>query len=472
MKLFMFMRPAVFVALLAGLWSSGLQPLLAAVPQEQEKQPTAVEIVIGDAPITPVVARYIEQGVQKAASVEAVCLIVKLDTPGGLMQATQQIVRSIVGSELPVVVYVAPSGARAASAGVFITLSAHVAAMAPGTHIGAAHPVSLGGSAPTMPSDTTNGQNGSGGSDVMGEKVINDAVAWVRSLAELRGRNAEWAARAVTESASLTSREALEQNVVDLLVSDTEELLQAIDGQYVTVAGDSVRLATEGAEVQTLEMGWGDQLLGVLANPNVAFLLMMFGFYGILFELYTPGWGVGGTLGAICLILAFSGLAVLPINYAGLALIFMGLGLFVAEAFVISFGLLTLGGVVCVILGGLMLVDTSEELLQVSAWIVVPVALATAAIAVFLVGQVVKSARTQVQTGSESMIGAVGVAQEAFAEAGEKYTGMVRIQGELWQAVSPGPVVEGQTVEVTHREGLTLFVQTVGEAGGQTVIDR
>ena len=414
---------------------------------------------VDDQPITPVTARFIERGIEEAEEVGARVLIIRLDTPGGLMESTQDIVKDIIASRVPVAVYVSPSGARAASAGVFITLSAHVAAMAPATHIGAAHPVTIGGA--PAPADTTGGQE-QGQPSVMEEKMVNDAVAWSKSLAELRGRNVEWAALAVSESRSITNTEALAQNVVDLLADDLNDLLAQMDGREVELETGPVTLRTAGAELRPLGMWWGERLLGVLSNPNVAFLLLMFGFYGILFEFYTPGWGVGGTLGAICLVLGFFGMAVLPISYAGLALIVLALGLFVAEAFVTSFGALTLGGAVCLILGGLMLVDSPIEVMRVSASVVVPVALATAVITFFLVGSVVKAMRAQVQTGTEAMLGTEAVAQQAFAAKEGAYQGLVLTHGELWKAVSQKPVTPGDILEVDQREGLTLFVHATG----------
>ena len=292
--------------------------------------------------------------------------------------------------------------------------------------------------------------------------MVNDAVAWSKSLAELRGRNVEWAALAVSESRSITNTEALDQNVIDLIAEDLDDLLAQMDGREVTLETGPVTLRTAGAELRPLRMWWGDQVLEVISNPNVAFMLLMFGFYGILFEFYTPGWGVGGTVGAICLVLGFFGMAVLPINYAGLALIVLALGLFVGEAFVPSFGALTLGGVVCLVLGGLMLVDSPIQVMRVSATVVIPVALATAAITVFLVGSVVKVMRTRVQTGSEAMMGTEAVAQEAFAAQEGRYQGLVLTHGELWKAVSTTPVAAGDILEVDSREGLTLFAHPTG----------
>lgn len=445
------------VILLAGLLAAG-SGLEAASAQDG---PVAVLSIENEA-ITPVVTRYLERGLREARETGVQAVVIELDTPGGLMESTQQIVRSLVESPLPVIVYVSPSGGRAASAGVFITLSAHVAAMAPGTHIGAAHPVSLGGGAPGTPStdpDTAATPEVSGPSDVMGEKVVNDAVAWARSLAELRERNADWAARAVSESSSITAAEAARDGVVDLVATNRAELLERIDGRAVVTTTDSVALATSGAEIRELPMWWGERVLGAVSNPNVAFLLMVFGFYGLLFELYTAGWGVGGTVGAICLVLAAFGLSVLPINFAGLALIVLGLGLLVAEAFVTSYGTLTIGGALCMVFGALMLVDTPVEMMQVSASIAVPVALATSAIAFFLVSSAIRAHRAPVHTGSSGMIGERAVASTSFEARGDRYEGMVRTHGELWSARSAQAVEKGEELRVVAREGLTLEVE-------------
>jgi len=412
-----------------------------------------------DEAITPVTVRYLLRAINDAATSEAECLVVQLDTPGGLMQSTQELVRAMLASEIPIVVYVAPPGARAASAGVFITLAAHIAAMSPGTHIGAAHPVSIGGLPGTPPGDEAPGEQ-SGEPSVMEEKVVNDAVAWARSLATLRGRNAEWAELSVTESQSVIAQVALEEGVIDLIATDLNDLLRLIDGFTVQTPVGARPLSTEGKQVHTLEMWWGERVLGAISNPNIAFLLLMFGFYGILFEFYTPGWGVGGTLGIICLLLGFFGLSVLPINYAGLVLIILGLGLFVAEAFITSFGALSLGGVVCIVLGGLMLIDSPFDIVRVSVWVVVPVALATAFIAFFLLGSVIKSFRLRVQTGSEAMQGTKGVAQDDFVLMDGLYTGMILTHGEIWMAESDRPVGKDQSVTIVQRKGLKLWVES------------
>lgn len=409
--------------------------------------------MLEDEPITSATVRFIHRGLREAAGSGAVCLVIELDTPGGLVEATRDIVQLFLQSPIPVVVYVTPPGARAASAGVFITLAAHVAAMAPGTHIGAAHPVQLGGG-PAAPSDTAR-------VDPLSEKILNDAVAWARALAQYRGRNADWAARAVSESQTLTAQEAIAQQVVDLLASSLDTLLALLDGRQVTLEDRPVLLQTAHATVHTVERWWGERILAALSDPNIAFLLLMLGFYGLLFELYTPGWGIPGTLGAIFLMLGFYGLSILPVNYAGLALLVLGLGLLVAEAFVPSFGLLTIGGVVCLTLGGLMLVESPMGFPRVSAALVVPIALATAVIALFLVGNALRIQRRPARVGDAMLIGHQAIAREDFTQEGDHFRGYVFIHGEWWQARSPTPVQANQPVRIERREGLYLWVLPV-----------
>ena len=431
---------------------------LQGVPEALPDPPgPVIWLHLADEAITPVTVRYINRGLAEAARTDASCLVIELDTPGGLMESTREIVRKLLDSPVPVVVYVSPSGARAASAGVFITLASHVAAMAPATHIGAAHPVSIGGPLPAA--DTTGG-----GPGVMEEKIVNDAVAWVRSLADLRGRNADWAARAVAESVSITAREALAQGVIDLVSPNAADLLARLDGRTVSLPAGDRTLHTAGATVQQVEMWWGERLLALVSNPNIAFLLLMLGFYGILFELYTPGWGVSGTVGAISIVLAFFGLAVLPINYAGLALIALALGLFVAEAFFTSYGALTLGGAVCLVLGGIMLIDTPAPVMRVSTSVVIPVALATALITFFLMTRLATVWRTAVRTGSETLTGTQVRTEEAFVVRESGYEGMIRVHGALWKAVSDRPVPAGARVEIIGRDGLTLQVRLQPDA--------
>lgn len=414
-----------------------------------------VRVRIADQAITPVTARYLERAFREADEHGASAMLVLLDTPGGLVQSTRRIVKLFLSSPFPVAVYVSPSGSRAASAGVFITLAAHVAAMAPGTHIGAAHPVQIGGS--PGGADTT-------GSGVMEEKVLNDARAWARSLATLRGRNADWAEAAVSESESITAAEAHDLNVIDLVASDEQELLRMIDGRRVELETKSVRISTAGAAVLPVERWWGERVLGVIADPNVAFLLLMLGFYGLVFEFYSPGWGVAGSVGALAILLGFTGMAVLPINYVGLILILVALGLFVAEAFVPSFGVLTITGVGCLVLGGMMLVDSPTGVVEVSKTVLIPVAIATGFITFFLMGQIVKSSRAPLQTGSESMVGEQVLAVEDFSPSAWGYAGYVSVRGELWTAASDEPIREGEHVHIRSRDGLRLRVDRTSKS--------
>ncbi len=463
-------------------WLLVIAALLAAPPEDSQQGPqlaattgaagVVMHIRLDDEAITPVAERFIRRSLQEAQQVNAQCLVIELDTPGGLMDSTRGVVKDILGSRVPVIVYVSPSGARAASAGVFITLSSHVAAMAPGTHIGAAHPVQVGGlpiAPPTTPEGPSLGNDqGEDGAasrpSAMEEKIVNDTRAWARALADLRGRNSQWAEQAVAESSSITADEALEQGVIDLIAGDLKELLQKLDGREVTLAGGHVvQLSTASAQLRTIEMWWGESLLAVISNPNIAFLLLMIGFYGVILEFYSPGWGIAGTLGAICLLLGFFGLSVLPVNYAGLALIVVSLALLVAEAFFVSFGALTAGGVVCLVLGGLMLVDSPTGFMRLSLGVVAPLSLATAAITVFLMGSVVRAHRHRVVTGGEGMIGDAAVACEKFAPQDGRYVGMVRAHAELWKAVSTAPVPSEAPLRVIGRERLTLIVASEEE---------
>jgi len=433
---------------------------------QTSERPLVLKVQLRNEAITPVTARFISRSIRHAEEQRAAALVIMLDTPGGLVDSTREVVGAILQSRVPVVVYVAPSGARAASAGVFITLAGHVAAMAPGTTIGAAHPVQIGGlpgSPPQQPERQTeekkDGETQPRTTTPMEDKILNDTVAWARALAELRGRNADWAARAVRESISAPASEALKENAVDLIAEDINDLLAKIEGREISLIDSRLKLQVAGADVRAHEMWWGERVLALLANPTIAFLLLIFGFYGILFELYTPGWGVGGTVGVICLVLGFFALSVLPINYVGLALIAIALTMFVAEAFVPSYGFLTLGGVICLILGGVMLVDSPAGFMRISLWTLVPVALATAAITVFLVSSIVRSHRAPVRTGSETMVHAEATADEDFVGDGSRYRGRVQTHGELWSAVSEMPVRAGEALQVARRDGLILHVQ-------------
>ncbi|MEX0687908.1 MAG: nodulation protein NfeD [Pirellulales bacterium] len=416
--------------------------------------------------ITPITARFLAHTLRTAAADGAECVVIVLDTPGGLVESTREVVKDILASQVPVVVYVAPPGARAASAGVFVTMAAHVAAMAPGTNIGAAHPVALGGLPIAVPQrgEKEPPQNGTDTdrqavASPEAEKAVNDTVAWARALAELRGRNAAWIEKAVRESVAVPASEAVAEGVVDLLADDLADLLARLDGREVEVPAGRRPLRTAAAEVDEVAMWWGERMLAVLASPNLAILLLVLGFYGVLFEFYSPGWGVAGTLGAICLALSFFSLALLPVQFAGLLLVLLALVMFVAEAFVTSYGALALGGAMCLVLGGLMLVESPTGFIGVSLNVLVPFALATAVITFVLVASIVRTHRRPVVTGAEAQLGAAAVADGDFRPAATGYAGMVRMHGELWQATSTARVTGGMPLEVLSRDGLTLRVQ-------------
>jgi len=413
------------------LWS---QQGLGAPPVQ------AGEVVVAtyEGVINPVAAEYLHDALASAQSTGAQGLILKLDTPGGLDTSMRLMIKDITSSSIPVIVFVAPSGGRAASAGVFLTLAAHVAAMAPGTNIGAAHPVSMGGGE----MDAT-----------LKEKVENDAVAYIKSLAEQRGRNATWAEDAVRKSLSVTEHEALKLHIIDLVTEDIQTLLKQLQGRKVWLASGPVTLATEGAVVREFPMGLRLELLQALSDPNIAYLLMTIGTIGILAELYNPGAILPGIVGAISLILAFYSLQSLPINYAGVLLLVLGIVFFVLEASVTSYGLLALGGVASMIFGSLMLIKSDAEFFQISWAVIIPVIITTATVSLFLIGMGVRAMRQPPETGSEGMVGSVGIAQTALHPRGK-----LAIHGELWDAVSDAPADPGTSAKVLRIEGLTLYV--------------
>lgn len=388
--------------------------------------------------INPVTAEYLHDALAFADANQAQALVVKLDTPGGLDTSMRLIIKDMTNAPIPVVVYVSPSGGRAASAGVFITMAAHVAAMAPGTNIGAAHPVAMGGGE----MDKT-----------MKEKIENDSVSYIKSIAEQRGRNVKWAEDAVRKSVSATEKEALDLKIIDLIVDDIPALLAKLDGRTVALANGSVTLQTKGVETRAFPMGWRLEALKALSDPNIAMLLMTIGTIGILAELYNPGAILPGIVGAISLILAFYSLQSLPINYAGVLLILLGIVLFILEIKVTSYGLLTLGGIAAMTLGGLLLVKTDAPFMQVSLSFLLPTVITAAGIALAMMWMAVKNLRRAPVTGKESMIGEIAMARTDLAPHGQVF-----LHGELWDAVSEQPIKRGDEAEVRSVEGLTLKV--------------
>lgn len=391
-----------------------------------------------DAPVTPVVAEYIIKSIDEATKHQAEALIIELDTPGGLVESTREIVKKMLASEVPTVVYVSPSGSRAASAGVFITLTANIAAMAPNTRMGSASPVQMEGKM----------------DETMAKKVTNDLAAMIRGIAEKRGRNATWAEDAVRKSISATETEALKLKVIDLVATDIPALLQAIDGKTVEVVIGKKTLRTADAKVHKIKMGLRSKILGIISNPNVAYILMILGFYGLYFELSNPGAIFPGVAGAICLILAFYALQTLPINYAGLMLIFLAIALFIAEAFVSSHGILGVGGAVAMLFGSVMLIDSPIPALRISWAVIIPVVAFSTLLFIITLSIAIRVHREKADTGKEGLVGLIGEARSDLSP-----TGQVFVHGEYWNARSDEPIARGERVTVTAVDGLTVRVK-------------
>jgi len=398
-------------------------------------------------------ADYVSDGIQHAVGAGADLIIINIDTPGGLVKPMREIVQEILASPIPVAVYVTPSGARADSAGTYILLAAHVAAMAPTTHLGAATPVSLtgGGERPGEGDQPTSGS-------AMDRKVMNDAIAYIRGLAERRGRNADWAERAVTDAATLTATEALEENVIEFVAADRDELLQRLDGYEIEMGRSTLTLVTANAAVDEFEPNWRLKLLAVIANPEIVLILGLIGLYGLMYEGWNPGAVVPGVVGAICLLLAAYALQVIPVNYAGLALILVGIALMVAEAFAPSFGALGIGGIAAFVFGAIIMFDSDIPGFGISYAFVVGVAVVFAALMIWMLAYLLKLRRRGAVTGRGSIVGGVATALSDFADKGK-----VWLEGETWQARSSVPVRKDQQVVVRDMDGLVLVVEPVGE---------
>lgn len=404
-------------------------------------QSQKVIILTLDGTINPASAGFIEKAIRKAEKESASCVLLRLNTPGGLLKSTRNIVGNIFSSQVPVIVYVSPEGAQAGSAGVFITMAAHYAAMAPGTNIGAAHPVSQGGQ-----SDT-----------IMNAKATNDAVAFIRSIAEQRGRNADWAADAVKNSVSITGSEALQKGVIDTIATSTTQLLEWIDGQTFNVANGTATLRTRQADVEEMEMGFMLKLLNIISDPTIAYLLLMLGFYGVLFELYNPGTILPGIIGGIGLILGLYALNTMPVNYAGLALIAFAIVLFLLEIKVTSSGMLTIGGVIALMLGSFMLIqdDVTFPVFQISKTAIFTTTIVSALFFGYIISLGLKAQKAKVTTGREGMIGATGKALTPLIPSGT-----VLLHGEIWRAEAvTGAVEKGERVRVTAMKDFLLFVE-------------
>jgi membrane-bound serine protease (ClpP class) len=474
------------------LWCSlfGIAAIALAAAQEgakpQTAQPqaprdTAVATMLDiTGPIGPATSRFIEKGLQTAQDQGSRLVVLQMDTPGGLDTSMRDIIRAILASPTPVITYVAPSGARAASAGTYILYASHIAAMAPATNVGAATPVAIGGESPPSPSPTPTREPQREPQDdstsrpdkpesgkqpqrtrppnepstAMERKVVNDAVAYLRGLAELRGRNADWAEQAVRTGASLSATAALDMKVIDLIARDLPELLKQIDGREVKVGEKTVKLATTGLAIERIEPDWRTRLLLVLTNPTVAYGLLLIGIYGLLLEGYNPGAIVPGVVGAISLLLALFAFQILSVNYAGLALVGLGIVMIIAEFFFPSFGALGLGGLVAFVVGSIILLDTDVPGLDIAAPVIAAVSTAAGLVLIGMVYVASRSMRRPVVSGSQAMIGATVEAVDDFAEKG-----LVRYGGELWNARSSSALRAGQPARVVKKEGLLLWVE-------------
>lgn len=431
--------------------------LLAGTLVAQAESQPPVDVIPLHAAINPITANFVEHGIRQAQDDRAAAAIIEMDTPGGLDTSMRQIVRAMTSSSVPVVVFVGPSGARAGSAGVFITMASDLAAMAPNTNIGAAHPVGLGGFPGTQPQPSASGQPAPAQSDgdVEATKVLNDSVAYIRSLAESHGRNADWAEKAVRESVSVTSTQALEQHTVELQANSVPDLLTKLDGRVVKRPdGTTMTLRTAGASVSRLEMSPFEDLMTYIADPTLSYLLMLVGVYGLIFELSTPGAILPGVLGGLALLLGLLSLGALPVNYAGLGLIGFSVLLFIADVKMPTHGILTAGGVISFVLGSLALFNTG----QTDTGVALPViALFTALTALFftvIVRLGVRARKAPPQTGSYELLGKIG---EVAADLNP--TGRIHVNGEWWNARSDEPLPAGTKVEVLAVDGLSLKVR-------------
>lgn len=448
-------------------WSATILLLLwLALPALAQERYWQLDIT---GPIGPGTSDFIVTEIQQAQIEQPAFVLMTLDTPGGLYSATRDIISAMLASNIPIVTYVAPSGARAASAGTYIMYASHVAAMAPGTHLGAATPVQLGGS--ILPdadkpdekntpgtSDTTTDDNEPSAdaaekSTAMDQKTLNDAIAYIRSLAQLRGRNADWAELAVRDAATLTASEALAEKVIELIAADESALLVALNGREISLGDSRYVFASNQLTSELRQPDWRQRFIMIISNPNIAYLLMLVGIYGLLLEFYSPGFGVSGVIGAICLLLALMAMQMLPFSTIGLALLGLGLALMVAEALAPSFGILGGGGLVAFVLGSVLLFDTPDQAFRIAWPVIGAFALVTLGLIVVIVRLIIKQRHAQPVSGYQAMIGSEGIALTDIAP-----TGSVMLQGERWQATSQEPIAARQAVVVLAVHNLTLTV--------------
>lgn len=417
--------------------------------------------------IGPATADYIERNLHKAIDNQAQAILIKMDTPGGLDISMRQIIKGIIVSPIPVITYVTPGGARAASAGTYILYASHIAAMAPATNLGAATPVQIGGFG-ALDQDKDKDKDNTDQSednnkplaDPMAHKIVNDAAAYIRGLAKMHGRNEQWAEQAVRVAASLSATEALKLNVIDIVARDVGDLFSQLQGRKINVDGKELIFNTGQLDIQSIQPDWRSEFLAVITNPGIAYILLMAGMYGLILEFSNPGSIVPGTIGGICLLIALYALQLLPVNYAGMGLILLGMALMIAEAFAPSFGILGLGGIVSFVIGSVILMDTDVPGFGIDLGLVAGFALSSAAFFIIVIGLLLKSRHSPVVSGKEEMQGSVGVVLADFTG-----TGMIRVHSENWQAVSEQALHKDEKVKVTAMEGLLLQVVPINQEG-------